>query len=79
MLDFIFDFMDFEPCRKIVVFFAIALGRRKISKNLALGRQGPQRAPRSGSKVVTLGVEGPRAPRARYCKTTKQRAVRWIV
>ena len=46
-------------------FFDVALGRRKIHKNRALGRQGPQKSARAGSKVVTLGVKGPRAPRAR--------------
>ena len=39
-----------------------------------LRAQGPPRAPRAVARVHTLGVEGPRAPRARYYKTTKQQA-----
>ena len=60
-------------------FFDVALGRRKINKNRALGRQGPPCAPRLVAKSGIFGIEGPRAPRARYYKTIKQRAVRWIV
>ena len=45
-------------------FFDVALGRRKIHKIEPW--EGPQKSARAGSEVVTLGVKGPRAPRARY-------------
>ena len=51
---------------KKACFFDVALGRQKIDKNQALGRQGPQKSARAGSEVVIFGVGGPRAPRARY-------------
>ena len=55
-------------------FFDEAPGRRKINKNRALGAQGPPSAPTAVAEVHTLAVEGPRAPRARYYKTTKKQA-----
>ena len=43
--------------------------------NRALGRQGQKSAPRLLSSVVTFGIGGRGAPRARYYKTIKQQAV----
>ena len=48
------------------LFFDVVLGHPKIEKNRALGRQGSQKSAMAGSTVATLGVKGPRAPRARY-------------
>ena len=48
---------------------------QQIGKIGPLAAKGPPSAPRSVAKPAFLGWRVPGAPRARYCKTTKQRTV----
>ena len=49
-------------CQKIIIFGRLPDG----PKNRALERQGPQNPARASSDVVTFGIGGRGAPRARY-------------
>ena len=49
-------------CQKIIIFGRLPDG----PTNRALERQGPKKSARSGSGVVTFGIWGRGAPRARY-------------
>ena len=61
-------------CQKIIIFGRLPDGPTNRKKR-TLGRQGPQKVPRVLSGVVTFGIGGRGAPRARYYKTIKQQAV----